>query len=65
VWIRQDTVSPDDWVPEDITAELYRRVAHVAVNEDLEVDPDEERDRERFEQDMAPYRERDEEDGAQ
>jgi hypothetical protein len=65
VWTDQDEVSLDDWVAEDITAELYRRVEHVAVNEDLEVDPDEERDRERYEEDMAPYRERDEEDGAQ
>jgi hypothetical protein len=55
LWVREDTVSLADWDLEAITAELYQRVSDVAVNEELEVDPDEERDRERFEEDMRLF----------
>ena len=53
LWVGRDELSLDDWIPDAIVAELYDRVSDVAGNEELEVDPDEERDRERYEDDTG------------
>jgi hypothetical protein len=58
LWVRADKVSLDDWNPDAIAAveaELYDRVANIAVNEEFEVDPDEERDRDRFRRDVEEF----------
>jgi hypothetical protein len=51
LWGDKEEVSLDDWDPEAIAAKLYECISDVAGNEELEVDPDEERDRERYEED--------------
>ena len=40
-----------------IGKELYGRICDIASDEDLLVDPDEERDREALEDDLRPFRE--------
>lgn len=44
-------------IPDDITKELYDRVCKIANNEPLAVDPDEARDRDRYEEDKRIYNE--------
>jgi hypothetical protein len=46
----------DAFVDDNVAQELYDRVCQVANNEPLEVDPNEARDRDRYEEDMRPYR---------
>lgn len=53
---------PDIWdvvLDEDITKELHDRVRAFAGDEEWVIDPDEARDRERFEDDLRPYRKKD------
>jgi hypothetical protein len=47
----QDEATFDEWQSSDVAKELSNRVADVAINEQLLIDPDEERDRERHEED--------------
>jgi hypothetical protein len=56
IWVDQDEVSLNDLQSADIARELYDRVCEAASDEELAVDPDEERDRERYEDDVSPYR---------
>ncbi|HEX3149654.1 MAG TPA: hypothetical protein VHR66_16380 [Gemmataceae bacterium] len=57
-WDEEDGEIPWGYpVQESIVKEIYRRVCNIANNEELLVDPDEERDREAYEDDLRPFRE--------
>lgn len=53
-WDDEEDVMPCD-VTEPVAREVYERLCSAAENEDLLVDPDEEWDRERHEDDVADY----------
>jgi hypothetical protein len=55
-WVEQDEVSIEDFVTDDIVEEVYNRVCDIAANEPFATDPDEERDREDYEEDMDLFR---------
>jgi hypothetical protein len=55
-WGAKDEASVEDFDDEAITKELYNRLCDVAEREELAFDPDEERDRERYEEDMELLR---------
>jgi len=64
-WVEKDEVSIDDFEDQPVATELYDRVCSVAESEDLAIDPDEEQDKERFEDEISlfgPQTESDEDD---
>ena len=54
-WVDKDKVSLDDVEEEAIAEELYDRLQAAAENEELAIDPDVERDQERFDEDMGLF----------
>jgi hypothetical protein len=61
-WVDKDKVSLDDVEEEAIAEELYDRLQAAAENEELAIDPDVERDRERHDEDLGLYGESGEDD---
>jgi hypothetical protein len=55
-WADQDEVSIDDFQTDDVVEEVYTRVCDTAANEPFATDPDEERHREQYAEDMDLFR---------